>query len=214
MPSCKVWTPIVLFTFKHPGPSTTPSFCPFSHISQWKISFHFGLNRLPQPFPMTAGRGLSSSLRLPEVYDQFCGAMLLPSCLRGHALEQQPLFTLHPVLITSFPQGKAGQSYPSQGVCHVLIFFKDNISGSWANEAGNGFCGWLNAEMTWQLSSVAMSRNYLPRQRDFTWQERFDQESICEPWFWEQWAVRNATQDILGPGAESTKGTRRNHHGF
>lgn len=96
--------------------------------------------------------------------------------------------------IISPGKGKTVLSLP--GCLPCVDFFKDNISGGWANEAGNGFCGWLNAEMMWQLSSVAMSRNYLTRKRDFTWQERFDQESICGPWFWGQWAVKNDTQDI------------------
>lgn len=50
-------------------------------------------------------------------------------------------------------------------VSSVCWLFKDNISGSGANEAGNGFCGWLNAEMKWQLLSAAMSPNYLTRKR-------------------------------------------------
>lgn len=59
-----------------------------------------------------------------------------------------------------------------------------------ANEAGNGFCGWLNAEKMWQLLSVAMSCKYLTRKKNVT--KRFSLSLGSEGWWKWDVALRTA----------------------
>ena len=65
----------------------------------------------------------------------------------------------------SVSSGKEKDSPVPWRVSAVCWLFEDNISGHGANDVGNGFCGWLNAGVMWQLPSVAVSPSHLTTER-------------------------------------------------